>query len=70
MGTGDLKSHGSGSGLESKVKQAIADELRRQAETKPGSLQVTSDGNKLAVKGEIDLDDLAMVVIGSLAGGP
>lgn len=56
--------------LEEKVKQAIVDELKRQAEISPAALKVSSNDEKLSVNGEIDLDALAMVVIGSLAGGP
>ncbi|WP_309082607.1 hypothetical protein [Chelativorans sp.] len=70
MGTGDMTSHETGSVLEEKVKQAIIDELKRQAEIRPDGLRVSTAEKGLSVSGEIDLDDLAMVVIGSLAGGP
>ncbi|WP_274426150.1 hypothetical protein [Chelativorans sp. YIM 93263] len=56
--------------LEEKVKEAIADELKRQAQLRPDDLKVSQDGHRIRVDGEIDLDDLAMVVIGALAGGP
>ncbi len=57
--------------FEDKMKQAIVDELKRQAELRPGSLKVQSvDEGRLSVEGEIDLDDLAMVMVGSVAGGP
>jgi len=69
MGAGDINPGGA-SPLEEKVKQAIIDELKRQAELKPGSLRVSPAKTKLSVDGEIDLDDLTMVVIGALAGGP
>ena len=56
--------------FEEKVKQAIVDELKRQAEIKPGTLNVEAKDDRLHVDGEINLDDLVMVVIGSMAGGP
>ena len=55
--------------LEEKLKQAIVAELKRQAANDPHSLSVgSSDG--LVVDGKIDLDDLAMVIAGAVAGGP
>jgi len=55
--------------LEEKLKDAIVAELKRQAANEPQSLSVeSSDG--LVVNGKIDLDDLAMVVAGAVAGGP
>ncbi|MCT7378185.1 hypothetical protein [Chelativorans salis] len=56
--------------LEQKVKEAIVDELKRQAQLRPNDLKVAQDGHKIHVNGDIDLDDLTMVVIGSIAGGP
>ena len=55
--------------LEEKLKEAIVAELKRQAANDPQSLSIeNSDG--LIVKGKIDLDDLAMVIAGAVAGGP
>ena len=55
--------------LEEKLKEAIVAELKRQAANDPQSLGVeNSDG--LVVEGKIDLDDLAMVIAGAVAGGP
>jgi hypothetical protein len=55
--------------LEEKLKEAIVAELKRQAANDPQSLSIeSSDG--LVVKGKIDLDDLAMVIAGAVAGGP
>ena len=55
--------------LEEKLKEAIVAELKRQAANDPQSLSVeNSDG--LVVEGKIDLDDLAMVLAGAVAGGP
>jgi len=55
--------------LEENLKEAIVAELKRQAANDPQSLSIeNSDG--LVVKGKIDLDDLAMVIAGAVAGGP
>ncbi len=55
--------------MEDKVRDAIIDELKRQAEI-GGGLEVRQDGDRLEVRGPIDVDALVMVVIGSVAGGP
>jgi hypothetical protein len=55
--------------LEEKVKEAIVGELRRQAANRPQSLKVEGS-DELIVNGRIDLDDLVMVIVGSVAGGP
>ncbi len=56
-------------GMEEKVRDAILEELQRQAETQ-GELviQVLEDG--VDMNGHVDLDALVMAVIGSFAGGP
>jgi hypothetical protein len=55
--------------LEEKLKEAIVAELKRQAANDPQSLRIeNSDG--LVVEGKIDLDDLAIVIAGAVAGGP
>jgi hypothetical protein len=55
---------------EDQVREAILQELTRQAEASPSTLQVEMEDEHLSVNGEIDLDALAMAVIGSMAGGP
>lgn len=55
---------------EDQVREAILQELTRQAEASPSTLQVEMEDEHLSVNGEIDLDSLAMAIIGSLAGGP
>jgi len=55
--------------LEEKLKEAIVAELKRQAANDPQSLRIESSGG-LVVEGKIDLDDLAMVIAGAIAGGP
>ena len=55
--------------LEEKLKEAIVAELKRQAANDQQLLRIeSSDG--LVVEGKIDLDDLAMVIAGAVAGGP
>lgn len=55
---------------EDQVREAIIEELTRQAAASPATLQVEMEDEHLAVNGEIDLDALAMAIIGSMAGGP
>jgi hypothetical protein len=56
--------------LEEQVQEAIMLELRRQAETWPQRLQVDVADERLTVSGEIDLEELAMAIVGAVAGGP
>lgn len=56
--------------LEEKIKDAIVTELKRQAEKRPDTLKVSASETRLAVDGEIDIDALAMAIVGSVAGGP
>ena len=56
---------------EEKLKEAIAGELKRQAANRPQALKVDDGGaEELVVNGKIDLAELAMVIAGSVAGGP
>jgi hypothetical protein len=55
--------------LEEKLKEAIVAELKRQAANNPQMLSV-DNADDLVVNGKIDLDDLAMVIAGAVAGGP
>ncbi|MBK3664169.1 hypothetical protein JJE66_23465 [Bradyrhizobium diazoefficiens] len=56
--------------LEEKLKEAILDELMRQAANRPQSLKVEGSSEELIVNGKVDLADLVMVIAGSVAGGP
>jgi hypothetical protein len=59
--------------MEDQVREAVVEELTRQAEGSDGALRVSRENlatGRLAVAGSIDLDALAMAVVGSLAGGP
>jgi hypothetical protein len=55
--------------MEDQLREAIVDELKRQAEISP-ELEVRQDGERLVVGGPIDLEALVMVVAGTVAGGP
>jgi hypothetical protein len=55
--------------LQEKLKEAIISELKRQAANSPRLLQV-DDSKELIVKGKINIDELVMVIAGSVAGGP
>jgi hypothetical protein len=55
--------------LEEKLKEAIVAQLKRQAANNPHLLSIENTEG-LVVKGKIDLDDLAMVIAGAVAGGP
>ncbi|MCK1733493.1 hypothetical protein IVA79_05850 [Bradyrhizobium sp. 138] len=61
--------------LEEKLKEAIIGELQRQAANRPQALKVqgaddAKGSEELVVNGRIDLGALAMVIAGSVAGGP
>jgi hypothetical protein len=57
--------------MEDQVREAVVGELRRQAEASHGSLRagMPKEG-RLHLEGDVDLDALAMAVVGSVAGGP
>ena len=56
--------------VEDTVRQSILDELQRQAGNSEGALRVEPGPDKVDIHGSVDLDELVMVVMGSLAGGP
>ena len=56
--------------LEAKAVEGLIEELERQAAEHPSKLKVRRDGDRILVEGEVDVDALAMVVIGAMAGGP
>lgn len=55
--------------LEAQVAETVRLELERQAEATK-ALTVTGSGGALTVHGQIDLEALAMAVVGAVAGGP
>ena len=56
--------------IEEQVRKAITAELERQAQAKPERLKIEETDERLVAHGSIDLDELVMAVVGSLAGGP
>lgn len=61
--------------MEEQIRDAILTELKRQSEDPECSLTVFHDNGRLSVSGEIDLDALTFVMVGSLRadhsmGGP
>ena len=57
--------------MEEKVVEALTAELQRQSEASGGRLNVRPDDQGgVRVEGRIDLEALAMVAVGTLAGGP
>ncbi|MCA1440223.1 hypothetical protein I6F07_08360 [Ensifer sp. IC4062] len=66
MGTSDLNQ----TTLEAKAVAAVTEELERQAAENPSKLSVRRTTGKLTVNGEVDVDAVVMVVVGSMAGGP
>jgi tetrahydromethanopterin S-methyltransferase subunit A len=57
--------------IEDQVREAIIAELKRQSEAGQQGLHVKpSDAEMITIEGRVNLDELAMAVVGSLAGGP
>ncbi|MBB4004716.1 hypothetical protein [Aurantimonas endophytica] len=56
--------------VESTIREAIVEELRRQAQNSGSKLRVEASDDKVTINGPVNLDDLVMVVMGSVAGGP
>lgn len=56
--------------IEEQVREAMIAELERQAEAKPDKLSIEEWDEKLVAHGSIDVDELVMAIVGSLAGGP
>ncbi len=57
--------------IEDQVREAIIAELRRQSEASDQGLRVkTGDAEIITIEGRVNLDELTMAVVGSLAGGP
>jgi hypothetical protein len=56
--------------LQSQIVDAIRQELRRQAADSLGQLTVEDATETLQVHGPVDLEALAQVVTGAVAGGP
>ena len=57
--------------LEDHVREAILAELERQSEAGERALKVQKDVEPMIfIEGRVNLDELAMAIVGVLAGGP
>jgi hypothetical protein len=56
--------------MEAKAANAVIEELERQAAEAPQRLSVRRQGERVDVRGVVDVDAVVMVVVGSMAGGP
>ncbi len=57
--------------IEDQVREAIIAELKRQSEAGEYGLRVrTGEAETITIEGQVNLDELTMAVVGSLAGGP
>tara|TARA_R100001132_G_C3189367_1_gene42035 strand:+ start:127 stop:303 length:177 start_codon:yes stop_codon:yes gene_type:complete len=56
--------------VETEIRQAIIDELKRQADNSSSQLTVQTTDDQMTINGPVNLDDLVMVVMGAVAGGP
>ena len=56
--------------MEAQVRDAIRSELERQAEAAEGGLSLAQSPDGLRISGQVDLEALAMAVVGAVAGGP
>jgi hypothetical protein len=55
--------------LEEQVRDAILSELTRQSETGGASVRPDSEG-AVVIEGRVDMEALAMAIVGAVAGGP
>jgi hypothetical protein len=57
--------------IEDQVREAIIAELKRQSEAGQQGLRVNAgEAETITIEGRVNLDELTMAVVGSLAGGP
>ncbi len=56
--------------MEDKLREAIVEELRRQAAEGGLSVGAPDADGLLELRGRIDIEALVMVVAGAMAGGP
>lgn len=55
--------------LEARVREVVLEELQRQAEAGELTVEPGSEG-QVALNGRVDLETLAMAIVGAVAGGP
>lgn len=56
--------------LQTQIRDAMLAELKRQAADRPEDLQVSERDRRVEIRGSVDLDDLVMVAVSAVAGGP
>jgi hypothetical protein len=56
--------------LQEKIREGVIEELRRQAENSNDQLKFEVREEVVVINGPVNLDDMIMVITGSLAGGP
>lgn len=56
--------------LQEHIREAMLAELKRQAADRPRELQVETKGDRVEIRGEVELEELVMVAVSSVAGGP
>jgi hypothetical protein len=57
--------------MEDQIREAILAELQRQSEIGERRLSFQADEEDgVTIDGRVDLDELAMAVVGAVAGGP
>lgn len=57
--------------MEDQIREAILAELQRQSEIGERRLSFQADDEDgVTIDGRVDLDELAMAVVGAVAGGP
>ena len=56
--------------LQEKIREGVIEELRRQAENSNDRLKFEVREDVVVINGPVNLDDIIMVITGSLAGGP
>lgn len=57
--------------MEDKVREAMLDELNRQVAESTGRLLVRdAEDDDVIIEGRVDLEALAMAVVGAVSGGP
>ncbi len=56
--------------LQEKIREGVIEELRRQAENSNDQLKFEVREEVVVINGPVNLEDMIMVITGSLAGGP
>lgn len=54
--------------MEAQIVEAMREELKRQCQE--GDLKLGEGAGSVSVEGKVDLEALAMAIVGKVAGGP